>query len=77
MTAYKHQGQVSKSLLGVSTMCSLALLGPVAEFSQLPERPTPLPGACLAPHLQSHPGNGQFNNSKVSLERTPLTVGFF
>lgn len=58
-------------------MCSIALLGPVAEFSQLPECPTALPEACLAPHLQSQPGNDQFNNSKVSLERTSHTVGFF
>lgn len=69
----------------MNTMCSIAWLGfgSMVAFSQLPEDLNPLSGACLVsvhsppPHLQSQPGNDQFNNSKVSLERTPHTVGFF
>lgn len=77
MRAYKDQGQVSNSLLGVSTAFSIPLLGPLVASSQLPEHSSALLGAGLARHLQSQPGKDQFNNYKVSLERTPHTVGFF
>lgn len=78
MTAYKDRGQVSNSLLGVSTTTySTPLPDPLVASSQLPERPSALLGADFARHLQGQPGKDQFNNSKVSLARAPHTVGFF
>lgn len=70
MVAYTCRGQVSNSLHGMNTMCSIAWLGfgSMVAFSQLPEDLNPLSGACL---VSVHSPPPIF---KVSLEMTNSTT---